>query len=254
MSEHDIFDLTGKTALVTGASQGLGARFAEVLADRGAAVAVAARQIDKLEALKRRIEESGGRAHAVALDVTETDAVERALAEVEGTLGPIDILVNNAGIAISAGFLDQTAADWDKVIGTNLRGAFLVAQAAAKRMAERGRGSIVNIESVLGYTTMKGVAPYAVSKAGLGQMTRSMAVELARFGVRVNGIAPGYIETDINRDFFATEAGKKLEKSIPFRRIGQPEELDGALLLLASDAGSYMSGSTLFVDGGFMVR
>jgi 3-oxoacyl-[acyl-carrier protein] reductase len=254
MSTSDIFDMTGKTALVTGASQGLGARFACVLAARGAKVAVAARQADKLAALKAQIEADGGTAHAISMDVTEREAVERALSDAEVALGPIDVLVNNAGIAITGGILHQSPDDWDRVLDTNLRGAFLVAQGAAKRMAEHGRGSIINIESVLGYSVSKGVAPYCVSKAGLAQLTRAMAAELARFGVRVNGIAPGYIETDINREFFGTEAGKALEKSIPFRRIGQPEELDGALLLLASDAGSYMTGGTITVDGGYLVR
>ncbi|MBP5855414.1 glucose 1-dehydrogenase [Marivibrio halodurans] len=254
MKGSDLFDLTGKVALVTGASQGLGARFAEVLAENGAAVALAARQTDKLETLKARIEASGGTAHAVALDVTDEASVAAAFDAAEGALGPLDIVINNAGVAISKGLLDVTAEEWDKVLDTNLRGAFLVAQAAGRRMAERGAGSIVNIESVLGYSVMKGVGPYCASKGGLGQLTRVLAAELARFGVRVNGIAPGYIGTDINRDFFATEAGEKLRKSIPFRRVGEPEELDGTLLLLASKAGSYMTGSTVVVDGGFLTR
>lgn len=254
MSEPDIFDLTGKVALVTGASQGLGARFAQVLSARGAKVALAARQTDKLEALKGEIEAAGGTAFAVALDVTDEGAVAQAFDQVEGALGPIDILVNNAGVAISKPLLEVSAEEWDKVLDTNLRGAFLVAQAAGRRMAERGGGSIINIESVLGYTVLKGVGPYCASKGGLKQLTHALAAELARFGVRVNGIAPGYIATDINRDFFETDAGDKLRKSIPFRRLGEPKELDGALLLLASEAGSYMSGGTIFVDGGFMVR
>ena len=254
MSDRDIFDLTGRTALVTGASQGLGERFAQVLAERGAAVCLAARQTDKLAKLQKKIEKAGGTAHVVALDVTDPEAVERSVAEAEEALGPLDILVNNAGVAVTQGFLDLEVGEWDKVLDTNLRGAFVVAQAAAKKMAERGSGSIINIESVLGYTTMKGLSAYCASKGGLGQLTRVMAAELARVGVRVNGIAPGYIETDINRAFFATDAGDKLRKTIPMRRTGAPGELDGALLLLASDAGAYMTGSTITVDGGFLVR
>lgn len=250
----DPFDVSGQVALVTGASQGLGERFARVLAARGAHVALAARNVDKLTALGGELSTLGVRCHPVALDVTDEGSIAAAVGEAEEVLGPIDILVNNAGVAVTKPFLEQTAEDWDKVVGTNLRGAFLVAKAVAAHMAPRGRGTIVNIESVLGYSVLKALAPYAASKAGLGALTRAMALELARDGVRVNGLAPGYVETDINRDFFATEAGERLKKQIPFRRIGRPEDLDGAFLLLASPASAYMTGSTVVVDGGFLLQ
>lgn len=250
----DLFDLTGRVALVTGASQGLGKRFAQVLAARGASVCLAARQSDKIAGLAADVRASGGRSHAVALDVTDASAVSRAIADCEAALGPLDILVNNAGVAISKPFLEQGDEDWDKVVSTNLRGAFLVAREVARRMVERGHGNIVNVASVLGVDVVGSLSPYSASKGGLLQLTRAMAHELARSGVRVNAIAPGYIETDINRSFFQSEAGRRLEKTLPVRRIGQPEELDGALLLLASDASRYMTGSTVTVDGGFLVR
>ncbi len=249
----DLFDLSGRVALVTGASQGLGRRFARVLAEHGAAVGLAARQTDKLAALEQEIVASGGRAASVALDVTEPAAIERAIGEVEERLGPLAILVNNAGVAVTRPALEQTEADWDLVVGTNLKGAFFVAQATARRMAERGSGTIVNIASILSYGVVGHLAPYAASKAGLAQLTRAMALELARHGVRVNALAPGYIETEINREFFTTGAGQRMLERVPQRRFGQPEDLDGALLLLASDASRYMTGSVIAIDGGFLL-
>ena len=247
------FDLTGRVALVTGASQGLGRRFAEVLAGHGAAVGLAARQTGKLKALEESIRERGGRALAVTLDVTDLASIEGALDAAERTLGPLDVLVNNAGIAVTKPVLEQTETDWDQVVGTNLKGAFFVAQAAARRMAARDGGSIVNIGSVLSLDVVGHLAPYAVSKAGIWQLTRAMALELARSGVRVNALAPGYIETEINREFLATEAGQRMLRKVPQRRFGQVEDLDGALLLLASDASRYMTGSLITVDGGFLL-
>ena len=249
----ELFDLTGRVALVTGASQGLGRRFAQVLAGHGAAVGLAARQVEKLEDVKAAIAAAGGRAACVALDVTDAAAIERALDQVEDALGPVGILVNNAGVAVSKGVLEQTEADWDRVVGTNLKGAFFVAQAAAKRMVAQGGGAIVNIASVLALDVVGHLAPYAAAKGGLWQLTRSMALELARHGVRVNALAPGYIETEINRDFLATEAGERMKKRIPQRRFGTPEDLDGALLLLASDASRYMTGSIIVIDGGLLL-
>ena len=249
----DRFDLSGKVALVTGASQGLGRRFAQVLAEHGATVGLAARQTDKLEELRQAIEAAGGRAASYALDVTDTAAIDPALARIEAALGPIDLLVNNAGVAVSKGVLEQTEADWDKVVGTNLKGAFFIAQAVAKRMAARGGGNIVNIASVLALDVVGHLAPYAASKGGLWQLTRTMALELARHNVRVNALAPGYIETEINRAFLATEAGERMRQRVPQRRFGTPEDLDGALLLLASDASRYMTGSIILVDGGLML-
>ena len=254
----DPFDLSGRVALVTGASQGLGRRFARALADRGAAVGLAARQTDKLEELGREITAAGGRAASVALDVTESAAIERALNEVESALGPLDILINNAGVAVPKPVLEQTEADWDKVLDTNLKGAFFTAQAVARRMAARDPqpawgGNIVNIASVVALKVVGHLAPYAASKSGIAQITRAMALELARHRIRVNALAPGYIETEINRDFLASEAGERLRRQIPQRRFGAPEDLDGALLLLASDASRYMTGSIIVIDGGLLL-
>ncbi len=251
----DPFDLTGKTALVTGASQGLGARFATVLAERGAKVVLAARQVQKLETIKAEIERSGGVAHAVRLDVSQTDSISDCFEDTEQTLGPVDILINNAGVAISKPVLEQSENDWDRVIETNLKGAFFVAQTAAKRMTARGQGgSIVNIASVLALEVIGHLAPYAASKSGIWQITKTMALELARHQIRVNALAPGYIVTDINREFLEGPTGQQMVKKIPQRRYGDPADLDGALLLLASDAGRYMTGSILVVDGGFMLQ
>jgi 3-oxoacyl-[acyl-carrier protein] reductase len=248
-----LFDLTGRTALVTGASQGLGQRFARVLAEHGAKVALAARQVEKLDALADAIEADGGKAVSVALDVTDRGMIEAALDEAEKVLGPVDILINNAGIAVSKAVLDQSEADWDRVLDTNLKGAFFVAQAAARRMAARGGGASDNLASVLAFEVVGHLAPYAAAKGGLWQLTRSMALELARKNVRVNALAPGYIVTEINRDFLETEAGQRLLQHVPQRRFGKPEDLDGPLLLLASEAGRYMTGSVVTADGGFML-
>jgi NAD(P)-dependent dehydrogenase (short-subunit alcohol dehydrogenase family) len=254
-----LFDLSGRTALVTGASQGLGRRFAQVLAEHGARVGLAARQVDRCRELQAKIEQQGGRAAGVALDVTAgAAAIETALDQVEQALGPIDILINNAGVAVSKPVLEQSEADWDRVVDTNLKGAFFTAQAVARRMAARDPkpahvGSIVNIASVLSLDVAGHLAPYAAAKGGLWQITRAMALELARHQVRVNALAPGYIETEINRDFLAGPAGDRMRQRIPQRRFGAISDLDGALLLLASDASRYMTGSVIVVDGGFMV-
>jgi len=251
----DLFSLKGKTALVTGASQGLGERFAKILAEHGAKVALAARQVEKLKALKAEIEANGGRASTTKLDVTDAASIDTCLDQVEKNLGPIDILVNNAGVAVSKSVLDQTEADWDKVVDTNLKGAFFTAQAAAKRMVISGDGgTIVNIASVLALEVIGHLAPYAASKGGIWQVTKTMALELARHKIRVNALAPGYIITDINREFLEGPTGQQMVKKIPERRFGEPEDLDGALLLLASDAGRYMTGSIIVVDGGFMLQ
>jgi NAD(P)-dependent dehydrogenase (short-subunit alcohol dehydrogenase family) len=250
----ELFDLSGRTALVTGASQGLGRRFAIVLAEHGAAVGLAARQLEKLIELEHEIASDGGRVASVALDVTDLASIERALASVEGVLGPIDVLINNAGVAVSKGVLEQTEADWDKVVDTNLKGAFFVAQAVARRMVECGGGTIVNVASVLALDVVGHLAPYAAAKGGLWQLTRTMALELARHNVRVNALAPSYIVTEINREFLETgAAGERIKKRIPQRRFGTPEDLDGALLLLASDASRYMTGSIIVLDGGLML-
>lgn len=249
----DAFDLTGKTALVTGASQGLGAGFAVTLARAGAKVALAARQAGKLSDLQDRIAAEGGSAHAVTMDVTDAVSIRAAFDAAEEALGPVDVLVNNAGIAVTKPFLEMTEADWDAVLDTNLKGCFLAGQEAAKRMARRGTGSIINIASVLGQQVIGHLSSYCASKAGLIHLTKAMGLELARVGVRVNAIAPGYIETPINAEFFHSPAGEKLVKGIPQRRLGQETDLDGAILLLASDASQYMTGTVVTVDGGFLL-
>ncbi len=249
----DLFDLSGRVALVTGASQGLGRRFAGVLAAHGAAVGLAARQLDRLEDLRSELHDAGHQAASVRLDVTDQGAIERALDTVEAALGPIDILVNNAGVAVAKGVLEQTEADWDRVLDTNLKGAFFMAQAVARRMAARSGGSIVNIASLIALKVVGHLVAYAASKSGLAQVTKAMALELARHDIRVNALAPGYIETDINSTFLASEAGQRLRKQIPQRRFGTPADLDGALLLLASDASRYMTGSLIVIDGGLLL-
>lgn len=242
-------DLNGKSALVTGASGGLGLHFARLLAAHGVAVTLGARRIAALEGACREIAVAGGTAQALGLDVTDPASVSAAL---EGKR--FDILINNAGISGAGRAADLSEADWDAVIDTNLKGVFLVAQAAARGMRETGEGgAIVNIASILGERVAGGVSAYAASKAGVIQLTKALALEWARDGIRVNALCPGYIETDINRDFFATEPGQQLVRRIPQRRLGRAQELDGALLLLASEAGSYITGASLAVDGGHLV-
>ena len=254
MQHRLTFDLDGRTALVTGASSGLGRHFARTLAAHGAAVALAARRVERLEALASEIRDAGGAAFPVRMDVTDARRVSDGLDAVQDALGVPDILVNNSGIARPASILDVTEEDWAGVVGTNLEGAWRVAQGAAQRMVDAERpGTIINILSVLAFDVARGLGSYAASKAGLLQLTRTMAMELARHRVRVNAIAPGYVLTEMNREFFASEAGEAMKKRIPQRRIGDPSELDGALLLLASEASSYMTGSTIVVDGGHLV-
>ena len=254
MSRQPVFDLDGRTALVTGASSGLGRHFARTLAAHGASVVLAARRVDRLEVLASEIGEGGAAAYPVRMDVTDARSVEAGFDAVRETLGaPPDVLVNNSGIARPASTLDVTEDDWAEVVGTNLEGAWRVAQGAARRMVDAGRpGAIINVLSILAFGVAGGLGPYAASKAGLLQLTRTMAMELARHRVRVNAIAPGYVLTEMNRGYFASDAGKAMAKRIPQRRIGDPSELDGALLLLASDASSYMTGSTIVVDGGHL--
>jgi len=247
-------DLTGKTALITGASSGLGRHFAKLLARCGARVAIGARRMDRLVSLAEEIHAAGGEALMVELDVTDEASVGKAVAQVADAMVGIDILVNNAGVVVAKPALELSVTDWDMTMATNLRGAFLAAQAAAKHMAETGGGSIVNIASIAGLRTGGHIAAYAASKAGLIHLTKNLAVELARSKVRVNALAPGYIETDLNAEFFASKAGEDLIRRIPQRRLGRPEDLDGPLLLLVSDASRYMTGAVLVVDGGHSVN
>jgi len=246
-------DLSGRTALVTGASGGLGRHFARVLARAGAEVVVAARREDALQDVCNEIADQGGRARAVPLDVNDHASVEKAI-EAAASSGGLDILVNNAGVTVTKSVLDVSEEEWDRVVGTNLKGSFLVAQAAARTMKAQGRGGvIVNIASILGLRVAGHVSPYVASKAGVVHLTKAMALELARYNIRVNALCPGYIETELNQAFFGSEAGQALIRRIPQRRLGQPSDLDGALLLLCSEAGSYITGSTLAVDGGHLV-
>jgi len=247
------FEMTGVNALITGASSGLGAHFARTLAAAGAKVVVAARRTDRLAELAKAIEGEGGRAVPVALDVTSPDSIRAAFAAAETELGPLSVLVNNSGVAVAKRLLDQTEEDWDQVVDTNLKGAWLMAQEFARRLAALKRpGRIVNIASILGLRTIGHVAPYTASKAGLIHLTQVMALELAPLGIQANAIAPGYFATEMNREWLAGPAGQSMRKRVPMGRFGEPADLDGVLLLLASDAGRYINGVTIPVDGGHL--
>ncbi len=252
-STDSLFDVRDKVALITGASSGFGKHFASVLSRAGVRVGLAARRVDTLQAAAAEIAAAGGVAAATKLDVGDEESIASAVLAIEESLGPIDILINNAGICITKPVLEQTERDWDDVLDVNLKGAFLMATHVARRMRDHKRGgSIINIQSILSFRQAGHITPYAASKAALNQLTKSMALELARYNIRVNGIAPGYFLTDISRDFFASEAGAAMLKRIPQRRLGRFEDLDGPLLLLASDASRYMTGSTIVVDGGHL--
>ena len=249
-----MFEIDGQHVLVTGGSSGFGRHFARVLAGRGARITLAARRAEALASAVADITTSGGQAQSVVLDVTRAEQIEDAMKRAEAEFGPIHAVVNNAGVTATKPALDQDERAWDGVIDTNLKGVWLVAQAAARRMIEsKVRGSIVNIASILGLRVAGAVAPYAISKAGVIQMTKALALEWARYGIRVNALAPGYFATELNDDFFESESGKALIKRVPQRRLGQLSELDGPLLLLISNAGSFMTGSVVAVDGGHLV-
>jgi len=250
-----LFDLEGATALVTGASSGLGERFAETLARAGARVVAVARRKERLDALIERIAAEGGEGLAVTADVTDRAAMATAFDAAEAKWGPVTILVNNAGVSGQKRALDVTEADWRAVLDTNLDAVWFNAQEAARRMVKtQTPGCIINVASVLGFRVATTLAAYAVAKAGVVQMTSALALELARYQIRVNGIAPGYILTEINESFFSSPAGEEMIKAIPQRRIGTPADLDGTLLLLASArASGFMTGSTVVVDGGHML-
>jgi len=253
------FDLDGKTALVTGASSGLGARFASMLADNGAQVVLASRRIERLKELRAEIEAAGGAAHVVALDVTDVESIAAAVAQAESEVGPIDILVNNSGVSTTQRLLDVKTEDYDFMFDTNTRGAFFVAQHVARRMIERARADptraarIVNIASMAALRVLPQIGVYCMSKAAVVQMTRAMALEWGRYNINVNAICPGYIETEINADHWQTEAGRKLIDMLPRRRVGKPQDLDGVLLLLASDQSHFVNGAVIAADDGFGV-
>jgi 3-oxoacyl-[acyl-carrier protein] reductase len=256
MKAAELFDVTGRVALVTGASSGLGVQFARALADNGASVALVARRADRLSALRDEIEAGGGRAVAIEADATDRAAMLRAFDTAEAALGPVTILVNNAGVAQKAlRATDVTPEEWRRVLSLDMDAVFYWAQEAARRMlAAKQQGAIINIASVLGFGVAKGVAAYATAKAAVIQITKSLALELAFKGVRVNAIAPGWFVTEINDSYLESEAGAQLKRDIPMGRFGEAGDLDGALLLLVSNAGRYITGATLVVDGGQVVQ
>ncbi|OUS25470.1 2-deoxy-D-gluconate 3-dehydrogenase [Gammaproteobacteria bacterium 45_16_T64] len=251
--------LAGEVALVTGASSGLGAHFAKVLAGAGANVVVASRRIDNLHSLVQEIESNGGSATALKLDVTQhdsekEDSISQVIENTENIYGPITVLVNNAGVSDSARFVNTTEESWDFVLDTNLKGAWRVAKAVANRLlALKLKGSIINISSILGMRVAIGESAYAVSKAGLAQLTKAAALELGHKGIRVNALCPGYFKTELNADFFDSEKGRAFISNTPAKRLGRYEELSWPMLLLASDAGSFINGACIPVDGGHLV-
>lgn len=245
-----IFDLKGKTALITGGGTGLGRQFATVLSGAGATVILCARRVDKLQQTADEISRAGGSAYCYAMDVTDTSSVASAFDQASAH-GVVSILVNNAGTVAQPSLLELDEETWDGVQATNLKGAWLVAREAVARMiAKETPGTVINIASILGMAVQKGTGPYSASKAALLHLTRNMAVEWARYGVRVNAIAPGYYATDLAEEFLATPQGQAMLKGIPQRRLGDPADLSGAILLLASNASAYMTGSCITVDGG----
>jgi len=255
------FDLTGKIAFVTGASSGLGARFARVLAANGAEVVLASRRVERLKELRAEIEAEGGAAHVVSLDVTDIDSIRAAVAHAETEAGPIDILVNNSGVSTTQKLTDVTEADYDFVLGTNTKGAFFVAQEVAKRMIARSRGGagnaqprqsrIINISSMAGLKVLSQIGLYCISKAALVHMTKSMALEWGRYDINVNAICPGYIVTELNEQHWDTDGGRKLVSMLPRKRLGQASDLDGVLLLLASEQSNFINGAVIAADDGF---
>ncbi|HSV71595.1 MAG TPA: SDR family oxidoreductase [Methylibium sp.] len=255
-------DLSGRVALVTGASSGLGAQFARTLSGAGAAVVLAGRRVERLKTLRAEIEGAGGDAHVVGLDVTDPASIRSAVAHAETEVGPIDILVNNSGVSTTQKLVDVTPEDYDYVLDTNTRGAFFVAQEVGKRMLARASGAapgtwtggrIVNIASMAGLRVLGQIGIYAMSKAAVVHMTRAMALEWGRHGINVNVICPGYIDTEINHHHWSTEQGRKLIEMLPRKRLGRPEDLDTALLLLCANESHFINGAVLQADDGFGV-
>ena len=255
-------DLSGRVALVTGASSGLGAQFARTLARAGAGVVLASRRTDKLKALRSEIEAAGGNAHVVAMDVTQRDSIQAAVAHAETEMGSIDILVNNSGVSTTQRIQDVTEEDYDFVMNTNVRGAFFVAQEVGKRMLARAKGAapgsftggrIINIASMAGLKVLPQIGVYCMSKAAVVHMTRAMAMEWGRFGINTNAICPGYIDTEINHHHWNTEQGRKLMGMLPRKRVGQPQDLDALIVMLASDQSHFINGAVIAADDGFAV-
>ncbi|HLO95928.1 MAG TPA: SDR family oxidoreductase [Burkholderiaceae bacterium] len=255
-------DLEGRVALVTGASSGLGAQFARTLARAGAGVVLAGRRIERLKDLRAEIEGAGGDAHVVALDVTDLDSIKAAVAHAETEMGTIDILVNNSGVSTTQKLTDVTVNDYDFVMDTNVRGAFFVAQEVGKRMLARARGAapgtftggrIVNIASMAGLRVLSQIGVYSMSKAAVIHMTRAMALEWGKFGINVNAICPGYIDTEINHHHWSTEQGRKLVELLPRKRVGHPQDLDTTLLMLCANESHFINGAVIQADDGFGV-
>ncbi len=255
-------DLSGRVAFITGASGGLGAQFARTLAAAGAGVVLASRRLDKLKALRAEIEGAGGDAHVVELDVTDNDSIKSAVAHAETEMGSIDILVNNSGVSTTQRIQDVGEADYDFIFDTNVRGAFFVAQEVGKRMLARSRGAapgsftggrIINIASMAGLKVLPQIGVYCMSKAAVVQMTKAMALEWGRYGINVNAICPGYIDTEINHHHWQTEQGKKLMAMLPRKRVGQPQDLDALIVMLASDQSHFINGAIIAADDGFAV-
>jgi NAD(P)-dependent dehydrogenase (short-subunit alcohol dehydrogenase family) len=255
-------DLSGRVALITGASSGLGAQFARTLAAAGAAVVLASRRVDKLKQLRAQIEGEGGDAHVIELDVTDLDSIRSAVAHTETEVGSIDILVNNSGVSTTQRIQDVSESDYEFVFDTNVKGAFFVAQEVGKRMLARSQGSapgtftggrIVNVASMAGLKVLPKIGVYCMSKAAVIQMTKAMALEWGRFGINVNAICPGYIDTEINHSHWETDAGKKLVQMLPRKRVGKPEDLDALMVMLCSDQSHFINGAVIAADDGFAV-
>ena len=255
-------DLSGRVALVTGASSGLGAQFAKTLAKAGAGVVLAGRRLDRLKALRAEIEAAGGDAHVVTLDVTDLDSIKSAVAHAETEVGTLDILINNSGVSTTQRLVDVSTDDYDFVMDTNVRGAFFVAQEVGKRMLARARGSapgtfiggrIVNIASMAGLRVLSQIGVYSMSKAAVIHMTKAMALEWGKYGINVNAICPGYIDTEINHHHWTTDGGKKLIDLLPRKRVGHPQDLDTSLLMLCANESHFINGAVIQADDGFGV-
>lgn len=255
-------DLSGRVAFITGASSGLGAQFARTLAKAGAGVVLASRRLEKLKELRAQIEGEGGDAHVIELDVTDYDSIKSAVAHAETEMGSIDILVNNSGVSTTQRLQDVTPEDYDFIFDTNVKGAFFVAQEIAKRMLARQKGEapgsftggrIINIASMAGIKVLPQIGAYCMSKAAVVQMTKAMALEWGRFGINVNALCPGYIDTEINHAHWDTEQGKKLINMLPRKRVGQPQDLDALIVMLASDQSHFVNGAIIAADDGFAV-